>query len=935
MKNLFLALLILILLEPFANAQTWRRIGGWGNKMTGIAWVNDEVGYISGEHIILKTIDGGLSWTEQEAPIKNRMWAVDFFNQDRGLIVGENGEIYRTTNGGASWQLQKLGTTAALKKVKHLDENRIYIVGEKGEVYRSTNGGESWANQQVGTEANLNSLHFANADTGYVATASGEVLKTFNGGNSWSLGSTGQTKILNDIYFVSGTEGYVVGEGGTILKTTDAAKTWVLINSGTERDLIGVAFNKNNINVGVIVGAMGTLMRTVNGGLTFDGININNSQDYLSTSFRANSNIVFAVGNNGYTISSVNSGGSWSLRLFGVDNDYTGAQFRTDNLGYIIGEAGKFLVTSNGGSTLTDRSRPLSVTFKGIAFPSNANGYIAGEGGVILRTGNSGSNWTSLNLNTKLDINGLYFSSNAAGYAVGNNGFMAKTSDSGINWENISLNTATKLKGITFFNAEVGIVIGEKGDLYLSPDGIEWSKIAVPSNEDFRNLNILDEQSAVVVGNKGTIIKTIDQGKTWKKIALAFSNNLTAVDFLDETYGFIAGEKGLMLQSKDGGETWTKMATGTFQDFSGISFGDLSLGYAVGENGSLFSYACQVPDTPTVIFGEKNICLSQQVYKIESVEGFEEEFEWRVDGGSILEGQGTNTVVVNWETTGRNAVLVRAKNNCGNGGTQGLEVLVSTQPQQISEIIGEGVVCQNTFEEYETEDIIGTSYVWSLTGGSVIEGQGTAKVKIQWTTLNTQSIKVTPSNPCGNGAELQKSILVQDKPAQASNILGPDMVAFTEEDYSVTAIPNSNFQWKLNEAGGKILSGQGTSKITVLWEKEGSYELSVTPMNACESGEKRILTVNVNIITALSKEEIAEAGIKVFPNPSSGKVTISTSGISNVSGITVVNTLGQQLNQVIPNPHVFEYQINDLPKGVHTVIIKTREKEYYRKIIVN
>jgi hypothetical protein len=336
-----------------------------------------------------------------------------------------------------------------------------------------------------------------------------------------------------------------------------------------------------------------------------------------------------------------------------------------------------------------------------------------------------------------------------------------------------------------------------------------------------------------------------------------------------------------------------------------------------------------------VIFGEKSICISQQIYRIESIEGFEEEFKWRVDGGTILEGQGTNRVVVKWEVPGRNAVLVRGKNNCGNGGTRGLEVLVSTEPTAIAEIIGEGSVCINNFVEYEVEDVIGNNFVWNLTGGLIIEGQGSSKVKVQWTALNNQTLKVTPSNPCGNGVAFEKAIAVQNKPEQPSDILGPDRVGFTEEEYQVTSLPNVNYQWKLNETGGQIISGQGTSKITVLWEKEGNYELSLTPMNSCDSGEGRMLSVNVNIITALEEEIPGSAGINVFPNPSQGDVTVSTSGLSNVQQISVVNALGQQLNEVRPAPHLYEYRINDLPKGIHTLIIRTREREYYRKIIVN
>ncbi|MDO9552583.1 YCF48-related protein [Rhodonellum sp.] len=935
MKKLLLLLLFFVIVGHSLFAQTWRRLGGWGNKLTGISWVTDEIGFVSGEQIILKTIDGGLSWTELEPPTDNKMLAVDFFNQNRGLIVGENGQVYLTTDGGSTWQLKNLATAATLKKVKFLNENRAYIVGEKGEVFRSTNGGQNWSKQQVNNTTDLNSLYFVNSDTGYIATSSGQVLKTFNGGNAWTLGNTGESKSLNDIYFVSGKTGYAVGEKGIILKTIDAAQSWTVVNSGTERDLISVSFNKTNSNAGVIVGNSGTLLRTVNGGLTFDGININNSENYAAASFRTGSNVVFAVGTNGFVISSINSGGSWTLRLSGVDNDYTGTKFKTANLGYIIGKAGRFLVTSNGGTSLVDRSRPLSIAFNGLSFPTNNFGYLAGENGIVLRTGNSGSNWTSLNLNTEVNINGLFFFANSVGYVVGNGGFISSTTDSGVNWKEVTgSNTNVDLRDIAYFDFAVGIVIGKNGYLGWSFGGQQWEKITLPTTENLNAMKLLDVQNAIVVGDKGSILKSSDQGKTWKKITTSFTQNMTAIDFLDESVGFIAGEKGLMLRTIDAGETWERMPTGTFQNFSGISFGDLSRGYAVGAKGTLFSYSCQVPETPTVIFGESNICLSQQIYTVQSDLLQGEEFDWRVDGGTILEGQGTNKVIVRWDSPGRNAVLVRGKNNCGNGSTRGLEVLVSTEPVKIPEITGEGAVCLNSFAEYEVFDVPGTDFLWELTGGLILEGQGTSKVKVQWTGLNAQQLKVTPKNPCGNGLAFSKSILVQNVPELPSVISGPVMVALSEEEYQVVKVPNVNYQWSVSDGGGEISEGQGTSKVKVTWKKEGNFDLIVSPMNGCNKGEERSLKVNVNLITSIGEENF-DAKIELYPNPSQGNLNLRLLGLGDVQEISIVNALGQTLNQIKGRPGVFEYAIYNLPRGLHTVAIRTREREYYRKIIVN
>lgn len=933
MTKRFITLLIFILIHSFGYSQTWKRVGGRGNQLTGISWATEETGYVSGNQVILKTIDGGLSWTEQEAPTKTRMWAVDFFDENLGLMVGEMGEIFRTTDGGTNWQLINVGTDKTLRSVKFLTQTRAYAVGDGGEVYRSTNSGQSWAKQSVGTTVDLKRLFFANQDTGYVATADGKVVRTFNSGNNWSIQNTGQTNPLNDIYFSSGKIGFAVGQSGTIVKSTDAGTTWSPVTSGTERNLTAMSFNRTNPNIGVVLGENGTVLRTTNAGTTFDGVNISNTQTYFGASFRKTSNVIFTVGTNGTIISSVNSGVNWVVRQTGLDVNYKATQFRTATLGYIVGDRGLFLVTTNGGTTLTNRSRPVSGAFHDLAFTTNAFGYIAGDNGIALRTANSGANWTSLNPPAENAIYGLHFFNNTSGYAVGENGFMAKTADSGVIWEKLSVGgTSERLRDLVFFNTLTGLVIGQNGFLARTEDGSQWQKVTVPTTEDLFDLDTLDLNSAIVVGNNGTILKTVDRGVSWSKINLTETKNLAAVEFLDESIGFIAGEKGLMMMTRDGGLTWTNMPTGTFQDFAGISFGSLSSGFAVGENGSLFNYSCQVPEMPTVIFGENNICISQQVYQVQNTDA-DAIFEWRVDGGTILEGQGTSRIVVRWDAPGRNAVLVRGVNNCGNGGTKGLEVLVSTTPKNITEIQGEGVVCIQGSVEYLVNDVPGTIFIWELTGGNITEGQGTAKVKVQWTEGGQKVLRVKPTNPCGEGTFFSKDIQVIAPPSKTSDITGPERVGLTEEVYEVTNMVDINFQWLISDNAAEIISGQGTNKITVLWKKQGDFTISVKAMNSCNSGPETTLEVNVNFITSVQPEP-SDSKTKIYPNPSQGDVWVSFEGIYGVSLIKIADIMGKEIQETKPEMGVETIVFRALPKGLYIITIRSREKEYKHKLLV-
>ncbi len=931
---LFVFVLLFGVCEVFG--QSWRRVGNWGNDFSGIHWVNNETGYIAGENIFLKSIDGGLSWVEKQSPTKNEIIAFAFHSEQYGLLLGEQGGVFKTSNGGDSWVTVPFNLSGGEKftDIVYLDADHLVISGTGGGLYLSNDGGTSWQKQEIATQAAINGLYFQDEVSGFGVTSDAEFIKTVDGGQNWEIIPTGFDVELNAVYFTNDSTGYAVGNLGTIIKTIDSGKQWQFINSGIDTDLTAVKFNSSFPLIGVISGKNGTVLRTENGGLTFAEINSRTNQDLQALAFRPESNNVFAVASSGFLISSNNSGNSWSVRLSGRANDYTAVQFTTDLRGYLAGDNGLILLTGNGGNTFTDRSRPISLPFNALSFPTNNAGYVSGNNGNIINTTNSGANWTTLNPGTNRNVNGLYFFNINMGYAVGDLGLITKTEDRGVTWITIpSGETQVNFNDVVFFDVTSGIIIGEDGYIGITEDGANWERIPVPDNIDFNSITIIDETAAIVVGENARVYKTLDKGKTWTRLQNSFEEHFNDVEFLDESVGFIAGDNGLMLRTFDTGENWEKLVTGTYQNFTGISFGDLNVGYAVGENGIFYQYTCQVPRDITTIFGEEDICLSQQIYTIQDLDEEGTTYEWRVDGGSILEGQGTTRVVVKWDQPGRNAIMVRGQNNCGNGTTIAMEVVVSEQPVQTSIIHGEGVVCVNTLEDYYVDSIPGTEYIWQASGGVVRGGQGTANITIEWTNISEQSLSVSTSNPCGEGPTTNKVIRVITIPEQPSNIQGPDRVGIQEAGYAIVGEQDINYQWTAGE-GGEIITGQGTSKIMVNWQTEGDHQLQVTPMNACNQGPSRLLTVNVNLITSLEEQD-REALISIFPNPSQNDVHLTAEGVPDLQEILIYNAFGQKIREIIPVSGQFVYEIKNLPKGMHLVVLRTRNREYKQRILIN
>jgi photosystem II stability/assembly factor-like uncharacterized protein len=102
--------------------------------------------------------------------------------------VGLDGTILRTTDGGATWTLQASGTTDVLFAVAFKDANTGTAVGgvwgedPAGIILRTTNGGATWILQSSGTMWTLLSVAFTDANTGAVVGDYGTILHTTDGG---------------------------------------------------------------------------------------------------------------------------------------------------------------------------------------------------------------------------------------------------------------------------------------------------------------------------------------------------------------------------------------------------------------------------------------------------------------------------------------------------------------------------------------------------------------------------------------------------------------------------------------------------------------------------------------------------------------------------------------------------------------------------------
>jgi large repetitive protein len=259
------------------------------------------------------------------------------------------------------------------------------------------------------------------------------------------------------------------------------------------------------------------------------------------------------------------------------------------------------------------------------------------------------------------------------------------------------------------------------------------------------------------------------------------------------------------------------------------------------------------PASPSSINGPLSVCssaLNNIVYTTPPVTGATS-YNWVVPAGiSIVTGQGTNTITVNYSssfTTG--SISVSAGNSCTSGGSTSVSVAKSATPSTPGTIIGLSTnVCAVT-GTYSVTALSGVnSYTWTVPAGvTITSGQGTNNISVSYSGLFVSgTISVVAQNGCGSSAA--KTLAISKRPATPGTISGPATNActytLTAVTYSVAAVSGAtSYTWTV-PAGATLLSGQGTNTISVNYVSTYSTGiLSVVANNSCSSSLARTLTV--------------------------------------------------------------------------------------------
>lgn len=217
-----------VLYETRDGGQSWQDIT---NRITGPApggicgmWVvNDQVAYgigrYNGPTVLIKTTDGGQTWTAKDmGAYAQTLVDVFFFDENRGVVVGGTNSrlqdasavVLTTFNGGATWSRRHLSTgigewgwkiSFPSREVGYVSIERFTAGATNAKVLKTTDGGSNWEELRISGSAPLQGLGFVNETLGW-SSGRGVTSVTTDGGLSWREiawdGNINRFRVLND-----------------------------------------------------------------------------------------------------------------------------------------------------------------------------------------------------------------------------------------------------------------------------------------------------------------------------------------------------------------------------------------------------------------------------------------------------------------------------------------------------------------------------------------------------------------------------------------------------------------------------------------------------------------------------------------------------------------------------------------------------------------
>ena len=278
------------------GGENWERQGEGNPSLQEIdvqdIWAVDDqtVWAIGSRNVILKTLDGGKTWVQVQAPENNPntfLSSICIVNKTNIWISGSSGTVYSSTDNGNTWT--KFDPTffnnQFMQGIWAITPQKVYVAGNgqnRGYIFHTTDGGATWdsispsanynKNLWLGVTSNKNTIVIYGRASHYIASTDGGIIWK---NDSVPSGGGGGPADLNDLFMLNPETWWGAFDFNQFYKTNDGGSVWIpQIIENISMFMFGIDAWDSQFALAVSRNSgmplRGFILKTVNGGTNWE-----------------------------------------------------------------------------------------------------------------------------------------------------------------------------------------------------------------------------------------------------------------------------------------------------------------------------------------------------------------------------------------------------------------------------------------------------------------------------------------------------------------------------------------------------------------------------------------------------------------------------------------------------------------------------------------
>ena len=287
------------------------------------------------------------------------------------------------------------------------------------------------------------------------------------------------------------------------------------------------------------------------------------------------------------------NGSVWATQTSSASSDLKDVWGASATNVYAVGDGGVILKTINSGTLWTAMTSNTTNALNGVWGTADNNIFAVGNGGTIMRY--DGAAWSAMTSGTTSNLNDVWGSAlDNVVYAVGDGGTILRYKDGA--WSGMTSLTDVQLNSVWGISGSDVYAVGAEGTIRRYDGNVEgtWTSMSSGTTLDLRHVWGSSASDIFFVGDEGTIRRYKDGNWYSMTIDTGIFPQLMGIWGSASNDVYVVGELGVIIHYGGAGTTWTQVSSPTTKDLNAVWGSSSANIYAVGENKEDFVFVQSV-----------------------------------------------------------------------------------------------------------------------------------------------------------------------------------------------------------------------------------------------------------------------------------------------------------------------------------------------------